>query len=165
MATWDDRFNEAEQHPVRSSLKFSVIVIFIVAAITSLSFLLGWCGETASVAQKELGASALLKKYEWFKNASAGLDEKVATVQVYEARNKSMRADYGKDVGKWPRDVREQNAIWQSELAGVKASYNMLAAEYNANMAKINWAFTNVGTLPAGAEIPLPREYKPYIIQ
>ena len=37
-----------------------------------------------------------------------------------------------------------------------------LAAEYNAQMAKFNWAFTNQGKLPAGATEVLPREFKPY---
>lgn len=43
------------------------------------------------------------------------------------------------------------------------ASYNSLAVEYNAAMAKINFSFTNIGELPKGASQPLPREYKPYI--
>jgi hypothetical protein len=50
----------------------------------------------------------------------------------------------------------------ESEVAGVKASYNSLAAEYNANMVKVHWAFCNAGDLPAGAAEALPREYKPY---
>ncbi len=63
---------------------------------------------------------------------------------------------------KWPREDREQYNLWQSEVAGIKASYNTLAAEYNAQMSKMNWRFTNVGELPKGAETPLPREFKPY---
>jgi hypothetical protein len=45
----------------------------------------------------------------------------------------------------------------------MKYSFNQLAADYNAQMAKINYAFCNVGQLPQGATTPLPREYKPYI--
>ena len=45
-----------------------------------------------------------------------------------------------------------------------KAAFNSLAADYNANMAKINFAFCNIGTMPAGADIPLPREFRQYIV-
>jgi len=50
-------------------------------------------------------------------------------------------------------------------VAGIKASYNQLAAEYNAGMVKINWRYTNVGDLPPGSTEPLPREFKPYITE
>jgi hypothetical protein len=50
----------------------------------------------------------------------------------------------------------------QAEISGMKASFNDLAAEYNAAMVKINFAFINVGQLPQGATEALPREFKPY---
>lgn len=164
MNRWDDRLDYAERKPIRAAIKVGLAVIVVIVCLGIVSSLLGWCNEAATVAQKELGATALLKKYEWFKNASAALDEKVATISIYDNRNKQMKADYGK-MSTWPRDVREQYSIWQSELAGVKASYNILAADYNAQMSKINWAFCNVGSLPQGAEKVLPREYKPYILE
>lgn len=46
---------------------------------------------------------------------------------------------------------------------GLKASYNSLSADYNARMAEVNWAFTNVGKLPHGESQTLPREYRDYI--
>jgi hypothetical protein len=61
------------------------------------------------------------------------------------------------------KNIMERLSIWQSEVAGVKASYNLLAADYNSAMSKFNYAFCNVGKLPQGAVEPLPREYKPYI--
>lgn len=63
----------------------------------------------------------------------------------------------------WPRADLEQYNLWSSEFAGVIASYNGLAAEYNAQMSKANWAFTNVGDLPDGASEPLPREFATYL--
>ncbi len=63
----------------------------------------------------------------------------------------------------WPRTDLEQYNLWTTELAGVIAAYNSLAAEYNAQMAKENWAFCNVGDLPAGATEPLPREFAAYM--
>jgi len=111
--------------------------------------------------------SAMLKKYEWFKDASAQLDNKIATIQMYEGRFNGIKKSYGADSTNrrvWSRDDREQWNIWESELTGIKASYNDLASQYNSNMAKFNYAFCNVGTLPQGATIPLQREYRTYLM-
>lgn len=105
--------------------------------------------ETAAVAQKEFGASALLRKYEWFKSAAAELDAKRANIEVYGGLLTSP-------------DTTSKD-ILAMEVAGMKASYNSLAAEYNAQMAKFNWRFTNAGDLPAGATQVLPREFRAYI--
>ncbi len=64
----------------------------------------------------------------------------------------------------WPRHDATQWAQWKAEVDGVAAAYTSLAAEYNARMVKINYAFTNRGSLPKGATTVLPREYKPYDI-
>lgn len=125
-----------------------------------------WFGEAEEVAYDEFGPAAMLKKYGWFKNASAELDKKLADIKVYEGRMTEMNETYkGLPRQKWPREDREQYNVWSSELAGVKASYNSLAAEYNAQMVKFNWRFANKGDLPKGADVPLPREYKPYVTQ
>ena len=125
---------------------------------------LGWFSEAGKVVQEEFGPRASLDKYEWFKDAAAQLEKKQADIGVYESRMKSMDDTY-KDRPRyqWPREDREQYNVWVSEVAGVKASYNSLAADYNGQMAKFNWAFANVGQLPRGADMPLPREFKPYI--
>jgi two-component SAPR family response regulator len=107
-------------------------------------------------------ASTLLKKYEWFKDAAAQLDKKQADIAMYESMVEETKKDYGPDQSKWPRDVRETQSQRKTEMLGVKSSYNSLAAEYNAAMAKINYEFCNVGDLPRGATKPLPRAFKPY---
>lgn len=144
---------------------------FLVFVLFSLGFgivgsVFNWFGEAKQVAQKEFGPSAMLQKYEWFKDAAAQLEKKQADIGVYEGRVKSQDEAY-KGVARkdWPRDDREQRSIWESEVAGAKASYNSLAAEYNAQMAKFNWSFANIGELPKGATEPLPREFKPYTTQ
>jgi hypothetical protein len=142
-----------------------IAVLCVVAffGITALNFTCGAIDNAASVAKKELYPDALLKKYEWFKNASAELDKKQADVSIYAAKIKSMRTDYqGQKRSTWDRTDKETFSIWEQELAGIRASYNSLSAEYNAQMAKINWAFCNIGKCPPGATNPLPREYKPY---
>ena len=145
------------------ALVVKVITAFFVlsALIGGLGSTFGWFGEAAKVAQDEFGPKAMLAKYEWFKDAAAQLDKKQADIAVYEGRITEMTERYKNK--EWPRDVREQWSIWSSEVAGVKASYNALAADYNGQMAKFNWQFANVGELPKGADTPLPREFKRYV--
>lgn len=121
----------------------------------------GYAGKAIDVVAAQLDPATLLRKYEWFKDAAAQCDRKIADISVYESRFKQTKETYG-DAKSWPRDVREQMAIWQSEVAGIQASYNGLAADYNAQMSKMNYAFCNVGELPRGATTALPREFKPY---
>lgn len=110
--------------------------------------------------------SEMLRKYEWFKDASAQLDKKLADIQVYQGRFKQLKTDYGTTPRQqWSREDREQYNIWLSEVSGIQASYNGLCAEYNSAMAKFNYRFCNVGDLPQGQTQPLQREYKPYVTQ
>lgn len=113
---------------------------------------------------KEFKASSLLQKYEWFKNAAAQCDAKLANIKVLSARKKSMVDSYGDTPRKeWAREDRQSLNVWEQEVAGLIGSYNNLAAEYNAAMSKFNYRFTNVGDLPVGTSQPLPREFKPYM--
>lgn len=157
--SWDKYETQAESGPW-GFFKVCLLGIFILAVLGAFVGILSrgcsMAGEAASVVQKEVGATALLKKYEWFKNASAQLDKKRADIRVYE---KQITAGAGKATDRFTQDRVFQ---WETELMGVKASYNGLAAEYNAQMAKINWRFTNIGDLPAGASEPLPKSFKPY---
>lgn len=140
-------------------VKLSYLMLLLVILLCGCD----WFRESKQVAQEELGPRELLRKYEWFKDASSQLDKKKADIKVYQKRITTMSDGYT-DLprNKWPREDREQYNLWQSEVAGIKASYNTLAANYNAQMSKMNWRFTNVGELPKGAETPLPREFKPY---
>jgi hypothetical protein len=98
-------------------------------------------------------------KYEWFKDAHAQLAKKQADIKVFTLRydREANRCDVN-------NDRRACDAAGQAftELAGIKSSFNTLAAEYNANMAKINYRFTNIGDVPAGGDV-LPREHAPYV--
>lgn len=162
--SWDSYERAAEKGPRQLLTKVILLIFFLVILVGGLSFAMGWVGSAANVVKKEFGAEALLKKYEWFKNASAALDKSVADIKVYQQRVKDMKADYvGVSRKDWQRTDSEQLSIWRSELAGVKANYNGLAADYNAQMAKFNWSFANVGELPKGATVALKREHKLYM--
>jgi hypothetical protein len=103
-------------------------------------------------------ASSLLKKYEWFKNAAAQLSAFDATIKVQEKKLNFLESDRAN----WNRDDRQNWHQATVELAGVKAGYNNLAAEYNAAMSKANYRFCNVGDLPAGATETMRREFASY---
>jgi len=161
---WKDYGEAAEHGPAKLAAKVIPPVVILVIILAVMGYALGWFGEAAKVAQKEFGPEALLEKYEWFKDASAQLDKKLADIKVYDGRLVLLKEAYGDALRKdWAREDREQFNLWSNEVAGVKASYNGLAAEYNAQMVKFNWRFANKGMLPKGAEEPLPREYKPYV--
>jgi len=120
--------------------------------------------QATQVASDEFSPKAMLAKYTWFKDAAAQLEQRRANITIYENRVLTMDAQYqGTPRNQWPRTDLEQYNLWLSEVAGATASYNALAAEYNANMSKFHWRFANQGELPPGATSPLPREFKPYL--
>jgi hypothetical protein len=136
-------------------------VLFV--CLGSLAYVFGWFAEGAQMAQEQFGATASLKKYEMFKDWSAQLDAKAASLKSYENRLKELEKSYdGRRRAEWTREDREQYNLWQQYITGIRASYNTLAAEYNAAMAKRNYAYANVGRLPHGASGPLLREYRIY---
>ena len=163
MPSVDEHVENFEKKPLKTLLGWGISLMVIFFILGGVGYVMGWFGEAAQVAKEEFGPREALRKYEWCKDAAAQLDKKQADILMYESRVKSMREDY-KDTPRkdWDRTDKETMSQWQSELLGVKASYNGLAAEYNANMAKFNWRFAEAGQLPQGASVALPREFKPY---
>lgn len=145
-----------DARPYISTWFWRIVLIFIGLSVLfgTIGLIGGLFSSGAKVVQKEFYPEALLRKYEWFKDAAAQLDKKRADIQIYEARLKEATTV--------DRTDREQRMLWATELAGIKSSYNSLAADYNSQMSKFNWRFTNVGDLPPGSSDPLPREFKPY---
>ncbi len=140
-------------------MKTVCVALVLVVAVAGCSYV----GKVANVVSNEIDPAVLLQRYMWFKDAAAQLDKKAADIKVYEARLAALESQYaGVKRSAWPRDDRQEHAQILAELTGVKSSYNGLAAEYNAAMAKENWRFCEVGRLPQGASVPLPREFKPY---
>lgn len=129
-----------------------VLAIIMLVVIPSL-FMLNMCSDTAQTVQKEYAPSALLKKYEYFKDLSAAIDEKRATIETYKSVLASIE-------DKTSFDYQQS----RNEMLGLISMHNSLCQEYNAAMSKFNYAFCNKGTLPATNLVPLPREIKPYIL-
>lgn len=160
--SWNDYEEAAERGPVALALKVVVGLVMVGAILAAAGYVFGWFGEAAAVTQEEFGPREALRKYEWFKDAAAALDKKRADIRIYETEIADLSEIYGEAPTGWPRDARQSYAQRRSELLGVRSSYNSLAAEYNAQMAKFNWRFAEAGQLPKGATEPLPREFKPY---
>lgn len=137
---------------------WTVLIVIALIVLWAGMFAAGWVGRAVDVVQQQVDPFELQRKYELFKDEAAQLDKKLADIRVYEGRFKKFNCH----AEKMDRTTREQCMVWDQEVAGIIASYNGLAAEYNAQMAKWNYAFTNVGQLPKGASVPLPREFKPY---
>lgn len=135
-------------------LFFQIIGICIV--ITIGIFIIASVTDTTTVVHNEFSASAMLKKYEYFKDLSAAIDSKRADLNAYKANLQ----DY-KVTDKDSRFYYEQS---KAEAMGILMIHNQLVADYNAGMSKFNYAFCNVGTLPASNLEPLPREFKPYLL-
>ena len=144
-------------------ISLSVLGFVCHIAGTAGNFVGGAVDNAGQVAKKEFYPDALLRKYEWFKDASAQLDKKQADIQIYTNKVKDMHKEYeGTKRKDWDRTDKETFSVWEQELAGIRASYNGLASEYNAQMSKFNYKFCNIGECPPGSTNPLPREYKPY---
>lgn len=131
-------------------VKFITLIIVAIIAIIVGGALISTCNETAVVAKKEFGPSALLKKYEYFKDLSAAIDKKRADIEMYKGEISESEGS-------------EKNQL-KAELRGIITMHNELCAEYNSAMSKFNYRFTNAGDLPASNLEPLPREIKPYLI-
>jgi hypothetical protein len=127
-------------------------VFAFLALIFIVMFGFKMCEDATNVVEKEYSPSALLKKYEYFKDLSSAIDEKRATIDVYESQLSGV-----KDHESF------QYQQTQAEMMGLISMHNSLCAEYNSAMSKFNYAFCNKGDLPASNLEPLPREIKPYI--
>lgn len=130
-----------------------VIVVFIV--LTILGMTCNWFSDGAKVVNTQFNPSALLKKYEYFKDLSAAIDKKRADIDMYQTEIADMKVE--------DKDDKFYIQQRKSELLGIISIHNSLCAEYNSAMSKFNYKFTNKGDLPATNLEPLSREIKPYI--
>jgi hypothetical protein len=136
-------------------MKYFAYFILGFIALTIIGFTCGWFSDGAKTAKKEFAPSALLRKYEEFKDLSAGIDKKRADIDMYVEEIKNYKVTDKED-----KFYLEQR---KSELMGIISIHNTLCSQYNSAMSKFNYRFTNKGDLPQTNLDPLPREYKPYI--
>lgn len=130
-------------------------IIFAAIIATFVVTVMNCAGDAGQTVNKEFNASALLKKYEYFKDLSAAIDKKRADIEMYKEEIKLSKSEPSMDSS-----YITQRKV---ELMGIISIHNQLCADYNAQMSKFNYRFTNAGDLPATNLEPLPREIKPYI--
>lgn len=141
----------------------SLVACTVLIGCSILSKGCSYVGKAAAVAEQQLDPARLLKEYEWFKDQLAACDKAEADIKVAKSRLISMEKSYeGTSRKDWDRIDKEQSNLWEQEVNGVINNYNRIAQEYNAAMSKINYSFTNIGSLPKGASEPLPREVREY---
>ena len=135
-----------------------ILLLLAVVLISQTAFESCWFLSDANrTAKKEFAPSAMLKKYEWFKDASAMLIKKEQDIQIYTDNIDDMISIYeGVSRKDWDRTDKEQMNQWRTELAGVKASYTALAAEYNSQSSKFNWKHFE-------GEEPLQKKFSKYL--
>lgn len=123
-------------------LKWVFIGLALVIGLSVFNMATSWLGGAAKVAQKEFSAETMLKKYEWFKNASNQIEKRSKDIQIYAIKQESMC------VGQTDRLAREQCMMWAQEVAGIKSAHNSLVAKYNSQASKFNWAAFNADNIP-----------------
>lgn len=148
MASLEQHAEHFENNPGGYIKKVIFWIIGLSIVVSLIGYGLGWFSEAGEVAQKEFGAKAALKKYEWFKDASAKLEQRKSDIAIYEKKVQNLNEQYKNTARKdWDRTDKETYNQWETELAGIKLSYNNLASEYNSQSSKFNWS-------PFKGEIP-----------
>lgn len=132
-----------------------LLIIGIIVGIMITSTILSTCNDGLETAQKEFKPSALLKKYEYFKDLSSAIDKKRADIEMYQSEIK--------DLPNIEKDDKEYLRQRKSELLGIISMHNQLVSEYNSAMVKFNYKLCNKGDMPYTNLEPLPREYKSYL--
>ena len=114
-------------------VKWAVRALIFLTPIALLAVGFGYCTSVASTIRKEVDPGTVLKRYEWFIETAAAVEEQDATLDAFKAMATG-------DPTKMPRDMRRDFALRQAEIRGVLANRNRLAREYRAAIKKINYA-------------------------
>ncbi len=129
-----------ENKPFKTLFIWLVFLTLIGTGVSIVGSGLGWFTNAAKVANQEFSPEAMLKKYEWFKDAAASLDKKQANISAYKSRINSFKEDYeGKPKSEWPRDDRQSYNQINAEYQGMLQMYNSVVADYNSQSNKFNW--------------------------
>lgn len=138
--TIDTEIKSFENKPFRTFTRWGLILIVGGSVITIAGYGMGFFTNAAKVAHQEFSPEAMLKKYEWFKDASASIDKQSVNLDAYERNIKGYLSDYeGVKKMDWPRDDRQAYNQLRAEYQGMLQMYNSTVAEYNAQSNKFNW--------------------------
>lgn len=145
-------FNWMGKNPIKAVLLSVFLIGFVGAGFKILGAAGSFMSQAVDVAAEEFNPKAMLRKYEWFKDASNSLDGMRNNIANAVTTIDGIREMY-RDVPRkdWDRWDRQQLMQSIQELNGLRQIYNGLAAEYNSQSAKFNWrAFDKTeGDMPA----------------
>lgn len=125
---------------MKTTMKVIGYIILVVFLMAVFGIVTRNCRRAVDVAEQEFGPETALVKYEWFINTSEILDKKLKDISIFTVNIEEMENEYSAiPRAEWDRIDKQQMNQWKMELAGIKASYNDLAAEYNARSKQFNW--------------------------
>jgi len=105
-----------------SDILIVLAIVGIIGIVCVFAVIMFFAGGAAKVAANELEPSVLQQKYEWFKDASAQLDAKIANIEVYQGRINRLQNTYnGTPRNQWNRADIDQINLYESEVGGIKA--------------------------------------------
>lgn len=126
-----------------------IIGYFVLVVITfgALGFALNWFGDATQTVHKEYDPSAMLKKYEWFKNQSERIlkmDKDIDNIRISRNSVKTQfEQDNGSDHTKWDMIVKvsyqDKLNLQEQMLLATVSQRNGIVADYNAQSSKFNW--------------------------
>ena len=107
----------------------------------------GWMDDGVKTIHQEYDPSAMLKKYEWFKNESERIkkmDQDIAnTSKLRDGVKSQFESDNGKDHTKWDpitkKQYQEKVDLQDQMYLSTVAQRNSIVADYNAQSSKFNW--------------------------
>src|ERR1700674_99005 len=91
----------------------AICLLLVLSAVGGILNFTSWfAGRAVDVVKQQIDPAELLRKYELFKDESAQLDAKLASIQIKESQVKDIKSI------PMDRTNREQLMIWQQELGG-----------------------------------------------
>ena len=132
LSDYEDKF---EKRPFRTLFVVGALLVVTLTGISVVASGMGFFTNAAEVASKEFKPEAMLRKYEWFIDAAQQIEAKKANVTMYQSKISRII-----EMDSPSRQDNERLMLWEQELIGVRANYNALVAEYNAQSSKFNWA-------------------------
>jgi len=125
----EQQVNNFENKPFKTITLWLIAIIVIGGVGSIVASGMGFFTSAAKVAHQEFSPEAMLRKYEWFKNASASLQKSESNLSAYSLRINSFKSDYeGVKKKDWPRDERQQYNQLQAEYQGMLQMFNATAA-------------------------------------
>ena len=127
--------------------KFLFIMLAFVGIVS-----LGSCGfvdDGVRTAHNEFDPSAMLKKYEWFKNQTQFIQKSQKDIANAKTLRDGIKAQFEEDNGKnhtsWDPVTKNQYQskvdLQDQMVMAITATCNGIIADYNAQSSKFNWAY------------------------